>query len=148
MTDLRSIPPVATSLRRWEQGPRVDLGHRHRAGRSPVIAFNAPSTEEGTTATIRRGTARVGISENLPAGGWFRNARWHTEREPHYSGGMALNVDPSRLHVTTHRRISIDAGKSDAGNSWSSHPSPRTRTVTTSAVVVRATDGKGRMYFG
>jgi len=94
----------------------------------PVIAFTRHPTEEDHRYAYARWDGKAwALSEICPAGKWFPQTPSGTkEREPHYSGGMALDhASPFTLY--TSRRIEgvfeIEKWQSaDAGKTWTARP--------------------------
>jgi len=92
----------------------------------PVIAYTRLPTETNHRYCTARWTGKQWLDvEITPGGKWFpQTPEGHTEPEPHYSGGMAIDhADPSTLYVS--RPISgifeIEQWSSpDQGKTWTS----------------------------
>jgi hypothetical protein len=114
-----------TGVRAWVWDIAVDEEGR------PAIAYTRLPAESDHRYHYARwnGDAWQDV-EVTPGGGWFpQTAEGEQEREPHYSGGMALDhADPSTLYVSRPVNGEFEIERwhtSDGGESWTSEPVTR-----------------------
>jgi len=112
----------ATNVRAWVWDIALDAdGH-------PVIAYTRhPDESDHRYHCARWNGAAWNDVEVTPGGGWFpKTIGGKKEREPHYSGGMALDhEDPSTLYVSRpiNGMFEIERWQTpDGGASWTSLP--------------------------
>ncbi len=115
----------------------------------PVIAYTRLPDETNHRYCYARWTGETWLNKEItPGGRWFpQTSFWEKEREPHYSGGMALDhSNPSLLYISRQVKgtFEIEQWESpDKGKTWRSLPvTGRSRHLNIRPVVPRGYDGE------